>query len=232
MFDEFSGFVAGGGRFSCSWPRQCFDTGGCGPYHARAMGNPLRDSRTAADLASVGQVIEIANKIGSFESLAGIVEADLAALDPDKVPSGWRENVVLGELQFGYADADGCVPAVSGSATAAVSAVCQRCLEPFQLQLNIEPKLLLLTTDEAAVGHAEFEVWELEAEIFRPQDIVEELLIMALPFSATHDNVADCKALSPTVTEGKMDDDSSEELLRPFAALRAQMQQNEKDPED
>ncbi len=196
------------------------------------MGNPLRESRTAADLASVGQVIEIANKIGSFESLADIVEADLAALDPDKIPSGWRENAVLGELQFGYADADGCVPAVSGSATAAVSAVCQRCLEPFQLQLTIEPKLLLLTSDEAADGHAEFEVWELEAEIFRPQDIVEELLIMALPFSATHDNMADCKALSSTVTEGQMDGDSSEELLRPFAALRAQMQQNEKDPED
>jgi len=200
------------------------------------MGNPLREHRTAADLASVGQVIEIANEIGSFKSLSEIIEADLAALDPDKIPSGWRESAVLGEIQFGYADADGRVPAVSGSATAAVSAVCQRCLEPFQLQLTIEPKLLLLSSDEAADGHAEFEVWELEAEIFRPQDIVEELLIMALPFSAMHDSMVDCKALSPTVTngqtQGQTDGDSSEELLRPFATLRAQMKQNEKDPDD
>jgi uncharacterized protein len=192
------------------------------------MGNPLQDSRTAADLASVGQVIEIANKIGSFERLADIIEADLSALDPDKVPSGWRESVVLGEIQFGYADAEGRLPAVSGSATVTVSAVCQRCLEPFQLQLTIEPKLLLLTSDEVADGYAEFEVWELEAEIFRPQDIIEELLIMALPFAAMHDNMADCKALSPSNTEG----DSGEELRRPFAALRAQMTQNEKDPQD
>jgi len=192
------------------------------------MANPLRDSRTAADLASVGQVIEIANKIGSFESLADIIEADLSALGADKIPSAWRESVVRGEIQFGYADADGRIPAVSGSATAAVSAVCQRCLEPFQLQLTIEPKLLLLTSDEAVDGYAEFEVWELEAEIFRPQDIIEELLIMALPFAAMHDNMADCKALSPLNTEG----DSGEELRRPFAALRAQMTQNEKDPQD
>ena len=60
------------------------------------MGNPLRDRRTVVELASVGQVIEIADKISSFENLAGIVEADLAALDPDKMPPDWRESVVRG----------------------------------------------------------------------------------------------------------------------------------------
>lgn len=192
------------------------------------MGNLLRDRCAAAELASVGQVIEIADKISSFESLSEIVEADLAALDADKMPSGWRESVVSGELKFGFVEAGGRIPTVSGSATATVGAVCQRCLEPFQLQLIIEPQLLLLSAEQVVDGYDEFEVWELDVETIRPQDIVEELLIMALPLSPMHDNAIDCKAHSTI----ESDSDQREELLRPFAALRTQMQQNEKDPQD
>ena len=69
-----------------------FDSDAPGPYHARAMGNPLRDRRPLAELAEKGQVIEITAKISDFERLAGIVEADLATLDPDKLPQGWRDS--------------------------------------------------------------------------------------------------------------------------------------------
>jgi hypothetical protein len=51
------------------------------------MGNPLRDRRPLAELAGQGQVIEIMEKIRNFERLAGIVDADLAVLDPDKLPN-------------------------------------------------------------------------------------------------------------------------------------------------
>ena len=190
------------------------------------MGNPLQDRRTAADLASVGQVIEIADKLSSFEGLASIVEADLAALDPDKMPSGWRDSAVLGELQFGFADAEKRIPVVTGRATATVGAVCQRCLEPFRLQLEIEPKLLLLEMEQSDGGYPDFEVWELDEQTVRPQDIVEELLIMAMPFSAMHDNMADCKAF----TSVESSDDDAEKLVTPFATLRSQMTQKEKDP--
>ncbi len=184
------------------------------------MGNPLRDQRTAAELASVGQVIEIAEKISSFDGLSAILEADLAALESDKLPAGWHDSVVLGELHFGFADARESVPAVSGSAAVTVDAVCQRCLEPFKLGLTIEPKLVLLDENQASDDYDDFEVWELDDEAFRPLDIVEELLIMAMPFSATHDNMADCKAFSFD------DDDEEPKMIRPFAALGSQMKQD------
>ena len=95
-----------------------FDSSLCDPYHARAMANLLRDRRPAAEWASVAQVIEIEEKIGSFKGLAEVVAADLAALDPDKRPSDWREMIVSGELQFDFLDAERRVPAVTGSATA------------------------------------------------------------------------------------------------------------------
>ncbi len=186
------------------------------------MGNPLQECRTAAELASVGQVIEFAEKIGSFDKLSEIVEADLAALEADKVPPSWRDSIVRGELQFGFIVAVGGIPTVTGSASAKVDAVCQRCLEPFRQELSIEPKLLLVRHGDSVNEFEDYEVWELEEEALRPQDIVEELLIMALPFSATHDNMEDCKAFAS-------DDDNATGLRRPFAALASQMQQIKKD---
>jgi uncharacterized protein len=192
------------------------------------MSNLLRDRRSVTDFAAIGQVIEIADKISTFEDLSAILEADLAALDPDKLPSAWRESVVSGALQFGFADAAGCVPKLTGSAKANVTAVCQRCLEPFELQLCVEPELLLLGAEEVAQGYEDIEVWELDERVVRPQEILEELLIMAMPFSAMHDNMAECKAFlsaEPSV------DETGEEIVKPFAALRSQMTPNDKDPD-
>ena len=202
-----------------------FDSSLCDPYHARAMANLLRDRRPAAEWASVAQVIEIEEKIGSFKGLAEVVAADLAALDPDKLPSDWREMIVSGELRFDFLDAERRVPAVTGSATAEVSAVCQRCLEPFQLTLAVDARLLLLEEQQTVDGYDGFEVWELEGNTLRPQDLLEELLIMALPFSAMHDNMAACKASSTKI-------DDADELTRPFAALRARMEQKHNGPDE
>jgi uncharacterized metal-binding protein YceD (DUF177 family) len=192
------------------------------------MGNPLRDRRTAAEFASVGQVIEFTEKISSFAGLASIVEADLAALEPARMPSGWREREVSGRLQFGFVDAAGRVPIVSGTATAKVDAVCQRCLEPFQLRLKVEPRLLLLDSEQYDDDYEDFEVWELDNPALRPQDIVEELLIMAMPYSAMHDRMAECNAFSPAEPSNVGE---VKELKRPFANLRSQMTQIESDPD-
>jgi uncharacterized metal-binding protein YceD (DUF177 family) len=183
------------------------------------MANPLRDRRTAAEWAAAGQVIEIKEKLGRFERLASVVEADLAALEPDKIPGNWRDSVVSGKLEFGFADAQRSLPAAYCRVVSTVDAVCQRCLEAFRLPLETEAKLLLLAIQETAEGYEDHEVWELEESTLQPQDIVEELLVMALPFSAMHVDLASCRALSTAAVE-------KEEMTTPFAALRAQMNQD------
>jgi uncharacterized metal-binding protein YceD (DUF177 family) len=184
------------------------------------MGNPLRERRSAADLAADAQVIEIAEKISDFEQLSAIVEADLAALDADRMPTAWRDSPVKGRLEFGFADAQQMLPKASCRVGVTVDAVCQRCVGAFQLPLVVEADLLLLELEQDADGFDELEVWELEESLLRPQDIVEELLIMALPFSAMHVDSGSCKALSPEAKEG------TEEMTTPFAALRDQMAQD------
>jgi uncharacterized metal-binding protein YceD (DUF177 family) len=181
------------------------------------MGNPLCERRSAAEWSAGSQVIEIASKICDFETLSPIVEADLAALDADKIPAGWRDAVVTGQLSFGFADAQQMLPKVRCHVEVTVDAVCQRCLEAFRLPLEAEADLLLLRLEQDVDGYDDYEVWELEEKLLRPRDIVEEMLIMAMPFSAMHADSAACKALSPTATE------SAEKMTTPFAALREQM---------
>ena len=198
----------------------CFDLQTRGTYHARAMGNLLHERRTAAEWAAVTQVIEIAEKVGDFEQLSAIVEADLAALDADRMPVEWRASGVEGRVEFGFADAQRLLPAVTLSVATTVDAVCQRCLEPFRLSLEAEADLLLLELEQTAEGYDDYEVWELEEKQLRPLDIVEEMLVMAMPFSAMHVDSASCKALA-AVTQAP-----DEETTTPFAALREQMAQD------
>jgi uncharacterized metal-binding protein YceD (DUF177 family) len=184
------------------------------------MANPLRDRRTAAEWAAAGQVIDFAEKLSCFERLASVVEEDLAALEPAKMPASWRDSVVTGKLEFGFADAQRRVPTVACKAAVTVDAVCQRCLEVFRLPLETGAELLLLALEEPAEGYEDHEVWELEESTLRPQDVVEEMLIMALPLSAMHVDLESCRALSASA-------DDQEDRTKPFAALRAQMTQDQ-----
>ena len=147
------------------------------------------------------------------------MDADLAALDEAKKPVGWRDTAVITKLRFGFVDAGNNVPMLHCQLSTTVAAVCQRCLEPFRLPLEVDVKLLLLELDETVEGYDEYEVWELAETTLRPMDIVEELLIMALPFAAMHAESAACRALSAD------DAADGEEMTKPFAALREQMTQ-------
>ena len=194
-----------------------FDSSSGGTYHARAMGNPLRDRRTPLELAASGQVIEFSEKIDGFEQLAVIVEGDLESLDPDKLPSGWRDSLVSGRLSFSFADAQNKLPMLVGRVTATLDAVCQRCLEPFEMPLAADLRLLLGEDESAELGDDDFEIWELDEGTFRPQDLVEEALIMAMPYVAMHVDDDACRGPGEKVSEPG-------DKTRPFAALKAQME--------
>jgi uncharacterized metal-binding protein YceD (DUF177 family) len=183
------------------------------------MGNPLRDRRTPLELAAIGQVIDFKEKVSGFEELERIVKDDLETLDPDRLPSGWRESAISGRLSFGFADAQHGLPIVEGEVSGTIDAVCQRCLEPMKLALAVKLKLLFAGDESITPDDAGYEVWELEEETLRPLDVIEEALIMAMPLAAMHDDPHGCHGPGPQ--EG-----GAEEKVRPFAALKAQMERN------
>ena len=90
------------------------------------MDDPLRDRRSPREWAAASQVIEISEKIRCFDQLSTIIEADLIALDAAKIAAGWRDLMVTGTLEYGFADAQEDVAALEISLAAEITAVCQR----------------------------------------------------------------------------------------------------------
>lgn len=182
------------------------------------MTNPLLDCGSPSDFAERRQAFEIKAKIEDFARLVEIIEADLATLDGPIPTQEWRHAPADIRLRFSWADVQKSLPALQGRITAAIAAVCQRCLEPFELSLETGLDLLLVPAGVTRQGDTGREVWEIEHDTIRLIDVVEEALIMALPFSAMHDESQECNALpAATSTGGKV------ETVRPFANLKQQM---------
>ena len=181
------------------------------------MANPLTDRARPSQLAESGQIIETKGKLSDLLRLRKAVEADLASLPPAVRPKKWRHAPIDIRLAFGWADARQQIPALEGQISARIDAVCQRCLEPFELSLNAQLKLLLPTPGGEATTFEEYEIWETAEDTVRPLDIVDEALIMAMPYSPTHEEFSMCGPLAEKLQREEA------KTVRPFADLKSQM---------
>ena len=179
------------------------------------MADPLRDRCSPRDLAAECQVIEISEKIGSFDLLAELVEADLSALDSGKIPANWRESMVTGTLKFSFTDVQGAAVALEISLATTLTAVCQRCLQAFDMPLATQLRLMLSGPSDSLEEQDGYEIWEYSENDVLPIGIAEEALIMAMPLSVMHTEVDDCVDVKTAEVDNIM--------RTPFAALREQM---------
>jgi len=197
-----------------------FDSSLRDPYHARAMGNPLLQRRTAQEYAASSQAFEIEAKVGDFERLAEVIGADLGALDAATRPPQWRDAQITGRMSFGFAAAPGRRPTADVHLVATVAAVCQRCLRPCTLPLQVDLRLLFGRTGEDQLAGDDYEFWELQDGELCPADLIDEALVMALPFAAMHDADAECLLVPLAAVEV---DEKADKMTTPFADLKAQM---------
>ncbi|MCI0516248.1 MAG: DUF177 domain-containing protein [Woeseiaceae bacterium] len=181
------------------------------------MASPLTVRSTPAELADRKQVIETKENIDSFPRLAAILGTELSAA---RTPlAKWRQFPVEITLRFGWAGGRREFVTVTGTVTARIAALCNRCLQPFVYPVREELKLLLVHTGDATGEEPGHETWELDEEFLRPADIVEEILIMALPLAPRHDDETICRpeaTAAPAAERGN--------TIRPFADLKSQMQ--------
>jgi len=181
------------------------------------MSNPLTDPALPAQLADSRQMIETKGKLTDLHRLRELVEADLASLASGLTPKKWRRAPIDIRLAFGWADARHQIPALEGQISAKIDAVCQRCLEPFELSLDAQLKLLLLMPGGETAAFEEYEIWETAEDTVRPLDIVDEALVMAMPLSPAHEDSTMCGPLA-----AKLKSEESK-MVRPFANLKSQM---------
>jgi DUF177 domain-containing protein len=181
------------------------------------MANLMLQREPPEEFAARGQVIETTSKISDFGRLSEIIAADLRALPDARMPQQWRQVPVHITLRFGWVEARPGIPALEGQLSTTVAAVCQRCLDPLELALDVELKLLLPQTGISPAEYEGFEIWEFDQHEVRPADIVEEALIMALPFSALHKTSDDCVRLPAASLSGEC------RKVRPFEDLQSLM---------
>lgn len=180
------------------------------------MVNPLLERAPPQAFAERGQIIEKQEKLELFPRLSEVVGDDLGRLAA--APAAWRQSPVAIRLAFGWADTEHALPVLEGRATAEVPAVCQRCLESFELALEADLRLLFTGPGRSVDESLDYEVWELDEPSLRPLDVVDEALVMAMPLAAMHESEEDC---GPLAEQAKVEREEAQ--VRPFANLRSQM---------
>ena len=191
------------------------------------MGDPLHDRRPLDEWVSGEQVIEISGNIGEFERLADAVRADLAESEEGSEAIDLRDIAVSGSIRFSRAGPHDGHPRVTGEIETVLPATCQRCLKTFRLPVATALRFELVGSGDAKPGslsaadNDDFETWELGDGAVRPADIVDEALVMAMPLVAKHEAGDDCIRLDAA--------DDGPEMTSPFASLRAQMDEANKD---
>jgi uncharacterized metal-binding protein YceD (DUF177 family) len=181
------------------------------------MSSGMRQARPLQERAQNSQVIETQQKVEDYARLVEVISADLQGLPEGVSPKAWRREPVDITLRFDWADERPGIPVVEGRIRTRIAAICQRCLEPFQLAIDTSLRLLLPPPGVSIADLHGYETWEFDSEAVTPGEIVEEALIIAMPLAAMHDSAVDCTALADaTVME-------RDETRRPFKDLRALM---------
>ena len=185
------------------------------------MTNLLLDSMLPADLADRSQVIEYKGVIVEFDRLREISENSLAVVEHNRREVDWEKLPVEVKLEFGWLDTDRTIPTVIGGIRAGMAALCQRCLEPFELMVDVPVKVLFGKVYGTAPDN-DYDTWESGDTPIRLLDVVEEAVVMALPLAPVHNSIDDCGALAGKIRELERD------TARPFAGLRAQLDEMNK----
>ena len=117
---------------------------------------------------------------------------------------------------------------VSGHLGAELDAICQRCLQPFRLPLDVDVSVSVADSPPQARHDrlpADTDVPdedEADAEVLGSlADLVEEELLLAIPFLPRHE-LSECPAASPETGQ----ESGESESRRPFAGLREAMERS------
>ncbi|MEZ5585174.1 MAG: YceD family protein [Candidatus Competibacteraceae bacterium] len=98
--------------------------------------------------------------------------------------------------------------------------ICQRCLEPLQLPLTLELRLgLVRSTSQANTLPPEYDPLVAPENDIAVSDLIEDELILAVPFAPTHDETQVCQTLNAALADEAQSETRLEKTTQPFAAL-------------
>lgn len=161
-------------------------------------------------------------------TLAGT--ADAAGLAPRLAEAlARKEPAGTVDYELSFAPGPGGAVAVTGRLEARLEATCQRCLRPFMLTLEVPVEVLLGADGSSRGGNEETgSGWEATDKAVSLGELIEEELLLALPFLPRHPR-PDC---APAEAASGAGEPAGEDSRRPFAGLREALDAARRDGKD
>ena len=192
-------------------------------YHPPAMAPQITESKTPRQWAEIGQAIDFQEKISAFPKLFDSLAGELAALEGSADAGDWAGKPVIGTTRFTFLDSTSGLVVAHLVARVDAPAVCQRCLGPLNVSLEIDERYLLVREGEQ-VGHDDCERWDYEGDRLRPLDLVDETLVMALPLVTKCAAYETCAAYEERSALFAAEAPAGERTVRPFAGLKGALE--------
>lgn len=179
---------------------------------------------TPPQRSNLPQVIEPRRLVNQGVILTGKIDRDLCVRLADAVIE--ISEPIMADLNFDVADQGRKV--VHVSATTTVLIACQRCLEPIALPLAIDTMLgIVWSEDQAKSLPKELEPWVVEEEAGNIAALVEDELLLALPFVTFHpedqcsvaSHSTDSFSTDESLDGEGLEDKSNAQAKNPFSIL-------------
>ncbi|MCY4045063.1 MAG: YceD family protein [Cellvibrionales bacterium] len=116
---------------------------------------------------------------------------------------------------------------VAGTISGQTTLICQRCLQPMPLTIDTEVKVIITTLEQADQIDRQFDPFISDGDVIDLNALVQEELLLAIPFVSYHDK-SECQvSLSSNQQNALPDEVSNESKKNPFHVLSSLKKSNE-----
>jgi len=109
---------------------------------------------------------------------------------------------------------------ITGQVQTQIELVCQRCLGPLQLPLVVDLRLgLVRSSSQAGTLPPEYDPLVTSEQDIAVSELIEDELILAVPFAPMHDETQACRTLNTALADEASGENRLEKTTQPFATL-------------
>lgn len=166
-------------------------------------------------LVDQGRVYEGKIPVGDYPRLKEIL------FDSDE----GSENGTLVNVKLEFTKTDTGFAVILGKISARLEMPCQRCLKAEVVPFETELKVVLVASDEQAERLQDgYDTWLVEDHSLFLQDFIEDEILLALPYTVSHETCESVIELNEFMPESHPQDDEqnkeAQEKGNPFSALK------------
>ena len=199
-----------------------FDRPRFSPYYCAPMTDARVSDRSASAVRGIGSPLPLYIDIRKAFDLESVFEGSCSL---ERLPRfadclANQDGEVSGKLRFGLTGTGRRV--ITGSVSATVEVVCQRCLEPLSLELADTIQLALVESESQIDSlEAAWDPWMVDGPRISIASLLEEQLMLCMPLVSYHRDERCVKALEYQHRKEPLDDRSGDRAAQnPFEVLK------------